>query len=89
MDALAASHDAAMQMIDTSILRVHQHAALMTANGTEFSEATSAEAAWSRWRAGPRCGEGGAQTMSDAKFDLGLASGSAPEKLSPALIPKT
>jgi transposase len=26
MDALAASHDAAVQMIDTSIVRVHQHA---------------------------------------------------------------
>jgi hypothetical protein len=25
MDALAAGHDAAMQMIDTSIVRVHQH----------------------------------------------------------------
>ena len=27
MDALAAAHDAAIQMIDTSIVRVHQHAA--------------------------------------------------------------
>ena len=27
MDALAAAHDAAVQMIDTSIVRVHQHAA--------------------------------------------------------------
>jgi transposase len=27
MDALAATHDAAVQMIDTSIARVHQHAA--------------------------------------------------------------
>jgi hypothetical protein len=25
MDALAAAHDAAVQMIDTSIVRVHQH----------------------------------------------------------------
>ena len=25
MDALAASHDAAVQMIDTSVVRVHQH----------------------------------------------------------------
>jgi transposase len=29
MDALAAAHDAAVQMIDTSIVRVHQHAACM------------------------------------------------------------
>jgi transposase len=28
MDALTAAHDAAVQMIDTSIVRVHQHAAL-------------------------------------------------------------
>ena len=27
MDALAAAHDAAVQMIDTSSVRVHQHAA--------------------------------------------------------------
>ena len=27
MDALAAGHDAAVQMIDTSIMRVHQHGA--------------------------------------------------------------
>jgi hypothetical protein len=27
MNALAAAHDAAVQMIDTSIVRVHQHAA--------------------------------------------------------------
>lgn len=32
MDALAASHDAAVQMIDTSIVRVHQHAACMAHN---------------------------------------------------------
>jgi transposase len=25
MDALAAAHDAAVQMIDTSVVRVHQH----------------------------------------------------------------
>ena len=28
MDALAAAHDAAVQMIDTSIVRVHQHTAM-------------------------------------------------------------
>jgi hypothetical protein len=27
MDALATAHDAAVQMIDTSIVRVHQHGA--------------------------------------------------------------
>jgi len=30
--ALAATHDAAVQMIDTSIVRVHQHAACITRN---------------------------------------------------------
>jgi transposase len=32
MGALAAAHDAAVQMIDTSIVRVHQHAACITRN---------------------------------------------------------
>ena len=32
MDALTAAHDAAVQMIDTSIVRVHQHAACITRN---------------------------------------------------------
>jgi transposase len=32
IDALAAAHDAAAQMIDTSIVRVHQHAASIALN---------------------------------------------------------
>jgi transposase len=32
MDALAAAHDAAVQMIDTTIVRVHQHAACVARN---------------------------------------------------------
>ena len=32
MNALAAKHDAAVQMIDTSIIRVHQHAACIARN---------------------------------------------------------
>ena len=32
MDAIAATHDAAVQMIDTSIVRVHQHAACVGRN---------------------------------------------------------
>ena len=32
MDALAAAHDAAVQMIDTSIVRVHQHGACIARN---------------------------------------------------------
>jgi len=32
MDALAAAHDAAVQMIDTSIIRVHQHGACIANN---------------------------------------------------------
>jgi transposase len=32
MDAIAATHDAAVQMIDTSIVRVHQHAACIGRN---------------------------------------------------------
>lgn len=32
IDSLAAAHDAAVQMIDTSIVRVHQHGACITRN---------------------------------------------------------
>src|SRR5882762_10030086 len=32
MDALAAGHDAAVQMIDTSVVRVHQHGACIAEN---------------------------------------------------------
>lgn len=32
MDAMAVAHDAAMQMIDTSIVRVHQHEACIAGN---------------------------------------------------------
>jgi hypothetical protein len=32
MDALAAAYDPAVQMIDTSIVRVHQHAASIARN---------------------------------------------------------
>jgi transposase len=35
MNALAARHDAAVQMIDTSIIRVHQHAACFVRNKTQ------------------------------------------------------
>ncbi len=35
MDALAAAHDAAVQMIDTSIVRVHQHAACVAHNNEQ------------------------------------------------------
>jgi len=32
MEALAAGHDAAVQIIDTSVLRVHQHGACIADN---------------------------------------------------------
>ena len=35
MDALAAGHDAAVQMIDTSVVRVHQHRACVADNITK------------------------------------------------------
>ena len=35
-DALAAVHDAAVQMIDTSIVRVHQHGACIANNGGQL-----------------------------------------------------
>jgi transposase len=35
MDSLAAAHDATAQMIDTSIVRVHQHAACIARNRSQ------------------------------------------------------
>jgi transposase len=35
MNALAGAHDAAVQMIDTSIVRVHQHGACITRNSSQ------------------------------------------------------
>jgi hypothetical protein len=35
MEALAAAHDAAVQMIDTSIVRVHQHGACIAQNSEQ------------------------------------------------------
>ena len=35
MSALASAHDTAVQMIDTSIVRVHQHGACITRNGRQ------------------------------------------------------
>ena len=35
MHALTAAHDAAVQMIDTSMVRVHQHAACIADSGSQ------------------------------------------------------
>jgi hypothetical protein len=35
MDALATAHDGSVQMIDTSIVRVHQHGACIIRNKTQ------------------------------------------------------
>jgi transposase len=35
MEALAAAHDGAVQMIDTSVVRVHQHGACIAGNGEQ------------------------------------------------------
>ena len=35
MNALSSAHDAAVQMIDTSIVRVHQHGACVNRNGRQ------------------------------------------------------
>ena len=37
MDALAAAHDAAVQMIDTSMVRVHQHG-MLTARANRLAD---------------------------------------------------
>jgi hypothetical protein len=36
MDALAAGHDAAVQMIDTLVVRVHQHGACIADNNHQY-----------------------------------------------------
>jgi transposase len=36
MEALAAAHDAAVQMIDTSVARVHQHGACIAGNREQY-----------------------------------------------------
>src|ERR1022692_582664 len=38
MDTLAAAHDAAVQMIDTSVVRVHQHGSCIRAPASQFPE---------------------------------------------------
>ena len=43
MNALAAGHDAAVQMIDTSVVRVHQHGACIAGNSEQLM---------GRWRGG-------------------------------------
>ena len=36
MNGLTADHDAAVQMIDTSVVRVHQHGACIAANSEQL-----------------------------------------------------
>jgi transposase len=43
MNALAAAHDGAVKMIDTSMVRVHQHAASSPTAGTKLSAAQGAD----------------------------------------------
>ena len=43
MDSLAAAHDAAVQMIDTSIVRVHQYAACISRNRSQSWAAHEAD----------------------------------------------
>src|ERR1700684_2490523 len=47
MDALAAGHDAAVQMIDTSVVRVHQHGACISKLWVAPEEASRAR--FTRW----------------------------------------
>jgi transposase len=63
MDALAAGHDTAMQMIDTSVVRVHQQGACIADNNhqqssgygslTRRSEQQDARGRGRRWSVGP------------------------------------
>src|SRR6516165_3377148 len=51
MDALAAGHDAAVQMIDTSVVRVHQHGACISDNNHQVMVAceVASRARVTRW----------------------------------------
>ena len=48
MDSLAAAHDAAVQMIDTSIVRVHQHAACIARPASMQARTTASKTRRSR-----------------------------------------
>jgi transposase len=49
MDALAAGHDAAVQMIDTSVVRVHQHGACIANNNHQDMGRSRGGARFTRW----------------------------------------
>jgi transposase len=62
MNALAGAHDAAVQMLDTSIVRVHQHGACFTRNrrqsmGRSRGGLTSKNSCARRWQ-WPACSAG-------------------------------
>jgi transposase len=55
MNALTADHDTAAQIIDTSIVRVHQHGACIAANGDQLSpraRRADQEGSGDSWKAG-------------------------------------
>jgi transposase len=47
MEALAAAHDGAVQMIDTSVVRVHQHGACIAGNREQHMGRMTIGSAWS------------------------------------------
>jgi len=56
MDALAAGHDTAVQMIDTSVVHVHQHGACISDNNHQDRCAVRGRSATSRAARDRRCG---------------------------------
>jgi transposase len=74
MDALATAHDASVQMIDTSIVRVHQHGACIIRNrrqsmGTVTRRADQRDTCFGRYQrpAGAACADGRGGTRQSAR----------------------
>src|SRR5471030_1629844 len=80
MDALAAGHDAAVQMIDTSVVRVHQHGACIADNnhqgtGRSWGGLTSKiHVVVYQWPAGPSRAHARRDTQQLAVFGILLSA---------------
>jgi transposase len=79
-DALAAGHDAAVQMIDTSVVRVHQHGACIADNnhqgtGRSWGGLTSKiHVVVYQWPAGPSRAHARRDTQQSAVFGILLSA---------------
>jgi hypothetical protein len=79
MEALAAVHDAAVQMIDTSVVRVHQHGACVAGNREQHM---------GRSRGGLTSKVHAVVDTNGLPVRLGLTTGEAHDKRSPSIAPE-